>query len=62
MPASKAHIKATAKFEAKAYDKILLRVRKDSPLNKQAIQDAAGSKSLNSFILEAVQEKIEKTK
>lgn len=60
MPATKAHIKATTKYESKAYDKILLRLRKDSDINKDAIQAAAdrAGQSLNSFILEAVEEKI----
>ncbi len=60
MPASKAHIQATTRFEAKAYDKILLRIRKDGDFTREHIQIAAdrAAKSINSYILEAVQEKI----
>lgn len=60
MPATEAHIRATTKYESKAYDKILLRLRKDSDINKDAIQAAAdrAGQSLNSFILKAVEEKI----
>jgi uncharacterized protein (DUF1778 family) len=63
MPASKAHIRATTKYEAKAYDKIMLRIRKDGELTKDTIQMAAdqAGQSLNSYILDAVQEKMSKT-
>lgn len=63
MPATPAHIRATTKYEAKAYDKILLRIRKDGELTKDTIQMAAdqAGQSLNSYILEAVQEKMSKT-
>lgn len=59
-----AKVKAQTKWEAKAYDKILLRIRKDGETTREAIQAAADrdGKSLNGFILEAVQEKIEKMK
>ena len=62
MPASKAHIKATTKYEAKAYDKILLRIRKDGDFTRQDIQAAADQdgKSINQFILDAVKEKMQK--
>lgn len=66
MPKSAAAIRANTKFEAKAYDKILLRLRKDrldpSGLSRETIQaaaDAAGM-SLNGFILQAVAEKMKK--
>jgi len=66
MPKSAAAIRANTKFENKAYDKILLRLRKDRPdssgLSRESIQaaaDAAGM-SLNGFILQAVAEKMKK--
>ena len=66
MPKSAAAIRANTKFENKAYDKILLRLRKDRPdpsgLSRETIQaaaDAAGM-SLNGFILQAVAEKMKK--
>ena len=57
---SEAHKRATQKFETNNYDKILLRIRKDSSQNREAIQAAAekAGKSLNAFILEAISEKI----
>lgn len=57
---SEAHKRATQKFETNNYDKILLRIRKDSSQNRQKIQEAADKtqKSLNAFILEAIAEKI----
>ena len=63
MPATPAHIRATTKYEAKAYDKILLRIRKDGELTKDTIQMAAdqAGQSLNSYILEALKEKMSKT-
>lgn len=63
MPATPAHIRATIKYEAKAYDKILLRIRKDGELTKDTIQMAAdqAGQSLNSYILDALKEKMSKT-
>lgn len=60
MPVSEAHKRATQKWESNNYDKVLLRIRRDSAINKDAIQAAAdrAGQSLNSFILEAVEEKI----
>ena len=60
MPTTPAHIRATTKYESKAYDKILLRIRKDGDLTKEHIEIAAArtAQSLNAYILEAVQEKI----
>jgi predicted HicB family RNase H-like nuclease len=60
MPASKAHMKATQKYESNNYDKVLLRIRRDSSQNREAITAAAekAGLSLNAFILEAISEKI----
>lgn len=66
MPQSAAHKRATIRFESKAYDKILIRIRKDrlddSGLSREMIQkaaDAAGM-SVNAFILSAINDKINK--
>lgn len=64
MPATEAHIRATTKCESKAYDKILLRLRKDSDINKESITKAAenAGMSLNGYILDAIQDKMEGNK
>ena len=51
--ASEAHMRATAKWEKENYDKVLVRFPKGT---KEKIT-ASGAKSVNSFIVEAVQEK-----
>lgn len=59
MPASKAKMKAIAKYEQKAYDKILLRLPKGTG---DKIKTAAGeSGSVNGFIREAVEAKLNGT-
>ena len=62
MAQSKAHMAATNRFNQKAYDNIQLRVRKDSLLNGAAIRTHAEARgeSLNSFLLRAVAETIER--
>lgn len=64
MPATKAHIRATTKYEAKAYDKILIRIRKDGDVTRETIAKAAELEgiSLNGFIIEAIKEKMERDK
>lgn len=56
MSQTRAHIQATTRYETKAYDKILLRVRKDSNRTREDIQIAANAagESLNEYILKAV--------
>jgi uncharacterized protein (DUF1778 family) len=63
MATSEAQIKAIRKYESKAYDKILLRIRKDTEPTRETITKAAEAcgLSLNGFILEAIKEKIGKT-
>jgi uncharacterized protein (DUF1778 family) len=63
MPVSKAHIRATTKFEHNNYDKITLRLRKDGEITRAHVQEAAdqAGQSLNSFILDALKEKMSKT-
>ena len=64
MAQSKAHMEATGRYEKKAYDKILLRIRKDAGLNADAIRAYAASKgeSVNAFLLRAVAETMERDK
>ena len=61
MPATKAHIRATDKYNAKAYDRTYLRTKKEGDLTIDIIKSAADSagESLNTFILEAVRRRIE---
>ena len=63
MTATKAHIKATGKYEKKAYDKVLLRIRKDTEPTRDTITAAAdrAGLSLNAYIMEAVKEKISRS-
>lgn len=62
MPASKAHMKATDKYNAKAYDRIAIRVRRDADITKDVIQAAADAegKSLNAYIMDAIRDKIKR--
>lgn len=62
MPASEAKVKANTRYDAKAYDKILLRIRRDAELNGAVIRThvEARGESLNSFLLRAVAETIER--
>lgn len=60
MPETEAQKRAHAKYQSKAYDKILLRLRKDSEPTRETITqkaEAAGM-SLNAYIVEAIREKI----
>ena len=60
MAQSKAHIKATTRYESKAYDKICLRIRKDTEPTRDTIAAAAAAvgESLNEFILNAVKDRM----
>ena len=64
MNLTEAKYKANKKYDAKAYSQILLRVRKDSAYNRERIQAEAkkAGASLNTFILDAIKEKIEREK
>ena len=58
---SEAKRRADQKWDAKAYDKVLLRLRKDTEPTRDTIiraADGAGM-SLNAFIVEAIREKID---
>ena len=61
MAQSTAHKAATRRFEQKAYDKVLLRLRKDTEPTRDTITRAAegAGMSLNAFIVEAIREKID---
>lgn len=60
MAQSKAHIKATIRYESKAYDKILLRLRKDGELTRDMVALAAQARgeSVNEFIINAIRERM----
>ena len=59
MPASKAQQKATAKYEAKVYDKTLIRLPKGKLGDIRIAADAAGE-SVNAYINKAVDERMER--
>ena len=61
MPASKAHIRATIKYETKSYDKLCIRIRKDADITREDIQAAADleGESVNAYVMEAVRRRIE---
>ena len=61
MPASKAQQKATAKYEAKVYDKTLIRLPKGKLDEIRAAADAAGE-SVNAYIGAAVDERMTRDK
>lgn len=58
---SEAKRRADQKWDAKAYDKVLLRLRKDTEPTRDTITRAAecAGMSLNAFIVEAIREKID---
>lgn len=57
---TKAQAKATRKYDDKNYDKILLRIRKDSEINKEILSGIAEQRntSINNLIIEALKEYI----
>lgn len=61
MAQSKAHIKASNKYNAKAYDRIAFLVRKDGDITRDVIKDLADSagESVNAYILEAIRRRME---
>ena len=64
MPASQAKIKANARYDKKTYDNVLVKIRKDSNLTLAMIKEYASSRgeSVNSFIVRAITEAIERDK
>jgi len=63
MQISEAKYKANKKYDSKAYKQILLRVRKDSSCNYERIKAEAekAGESLNQFILNAIQQRCDKS-
>lgn len=61
MPITDAQRRAKAKFESKAYDKILLRLRRDTEPTKKQITQAAtdAGETLNAYIIEAIKRRME---
>lgn len=57
MSVSKAHIKATAKYNANNYDRIEIKVKKGEKAKLQALSEQQGT-SLNAFITTAISEYI----
>lgn len=57
---TQAHIDANARYDKKAYDRVLVRIRNDSELNLEAIRAhiAVTGESLNGFIVRAVTEAV----
>lgn len=59
MAISQAQLKATQKYQAKAYDRITFRVKKGYKAEVEQMA-ANENKSINQFILDCIQEHIEK--
>ena len=59
---SEAQNKATQKYIHNSYDQISIRIRKDGEITRENIQAAADQAglSLNSYVLEAISEKMKK--
>jgi predicted HicB family RNase H-like nuclease len=64
MNITEAKYKANKKYDSKAYKQIMLRVKKDSPVNYERIKAEAekAGESLNQFIIKAVEARIDATK
>lgn len=58
-PISEARKRANAKYDAKAYSKILLRVRTDEIDEIRAAIEASGE-SVNGYILKAIRQRMER--
>ncbi len=61
---SQARIDANARYDKKAYDRVLFRIRKDDTVNLDFIRTytAARGESVNGFLMRAVMETIERDK
>ena len=61
---SKVSNEVRQRYESKVYDKVLLRMRKDSETSKDAVQGAAeaAGQSLQGYILQAVRDRMEREK
>lgn len=60
---SKAQIDARTRWERKAYDKILLRLRKDTEPTRDSIASAANERgeSMNEYIVNAIKNRLHST-
>jgi len=60
--ASEAKIKANARYDAKTYDNVLVKFRKDAELTLSKVKEYAASRdeSTNGFIVRAIAETIER--
>lgn len=56
MAVTEAQARATAKWERKTYDKVLLRIRNDGTVTRDMISQAAEAcgESLNEYVLKAI--------
>lgn len=61
MPLSEARMRANAKYNAKAYDRIEIKVPKGRKAAIQDLADEAGQ-SLNGYLVQAVNERVEREK
>lgn len=61
---TQAQKEATARYQKKAYDKILLTIRKDGTMTADMIKEAAqkAGVSVNSYILQAVRRRMDTEK
>jgi len=57
MPRSESQLKAIHKYDAKAYDRVVFRVKKGEKADIEAFAKSCG-KSLSGFINEAIDEKM----
>lgn len=62
MTVRKSQIRAQAKWENKIYDKVLLRLRKDTEPTRETITQEAqkNGESVNEYIINAIKERINK--
>ena len=62
MPKTAAKRRADFKFNKKTYERIYIEVRKDTPINANAIRDHAAmmGESINGFMKRAVEEAIQR--
>lgn len=60
MPRTESQRRALAKYENKSYDKILLRLRKDTEPTREQITEAAteAGETVNGFIIEAIKQRM----
>ena len=60
--ATEARLRANARYQQKAYDKIFIRTRKDAEITKDRIDEAARAvgESTQAYILGAIKDRMEK--